>query len=257
MPSKIAAMEKELEALVEKAHHLFYALLKDTGYITEDMKKKIKEKNIKLPDFLFEYNGWYSEALIVVKQLLPDRLEDFISQYKNDKRKSITSDNYVILDYLNGSQVKIDGKYSRAAAIMKMQNQWSIVESVKKCFKSSLCNIQGILEADIFDSELLAAEALLKKGFLRPAGVIAGVVLEKHLGHICENHSVLVKKDPTISDCLQPLKDSKVIDIPVWRKLQCLGDLRNLCSHNKDREPSKEEVLELIKGVEKAIKTVW
>jgi uncharacterized protein (UPF0332 family) len=65
------------------------------------------------------------------------------------------------------------------------------------------------------------------------------------------------KKNPTISTFNDALKDSNVIDIPQWRFVQRLGDLRNLCDHDGDREPSKEEVTELIDGVEKLTKTVF
>ena len=61
--------------------------------------------------------------------------------------------------------------------------------------------------ADLFDSELDAAEALAKKKFLRGAGAMAGVVLEKHLRQVCSNHSVKIsKKAPTINDLNDLLK---------------------------------------------------
>ena len=53
------------------------------------------------------------------------------------------------------------------------------------------------------------------------------------------------------------LKDNDVIDTPTWRFIQHLGDLRNLCDHNKDRVPKKEEVDDLIAGVVKIIKTIF
>jgi len=52
----------------------------------------------------------------------------------------------------------------------------------------------------------------------------------------------------------QLLKDSGVIDTPMWRCIQHLGDLRNLCDHSEGREPSREEVNDLISGVTKVIK---
>ena len=36
-----------------------------------------------------EYDSWYSESLAIIKQLLPDRSNDFIKQYKDEKRKEI------------------------------------------------------------------------------------------------------------------------------------------------------------------------
>jgi len=47
------------------------------------------------------------------------------------------------------------------------------------------------------------------------------------------------------------------IETPTWRFIQHLSDLRNLCDHNKDREPTKDEVNELIVGVTKITKTLF
>ena len=62
---------------------------------------------------------------------------------------------------------------------------------------------------------------------------------------------------PTISDFNDALKDNGTLDTPTWRQIQRLGDIRNLCSHSKEREPTKDEVSELIAGVEKFTKTLF
>ena len=92
---------------------------------------------------------------------------------------------------------------------------------------------------------------------LRAAGALAGVVLERHLQRAAENHGiVLKKKDPTTSDLNDPLKEKGVYGIPVWRKIQYLADIRNLCSHKNGADPSQEQVSELIEGVNAIVKTV-
>ena len=65
------------------------------------------------------------------------------------------------------------------------------------------------------------------------------------------------KKDPTINDFNQPLKDNGVIEIADWRFIQHLADLRNLCDHNKKIEPKHEQIDELIDGVDKITKTIF
>ena len=64
------------------------------------------------------------------------------------------------------------------------------------------------------------------------------------------------KKNPTIADFNDALKDN-AYDVVEWRRIQRLGDIRNLCDHSKDREPTKDEVEELISGTERTIKTVF
>lgn len=138
-----------------------------------------------------------------------------------------------------------------------MERQWNILTSAQSVFNSSLMDLTEVLQADLFDSELDSAAELARHGFVRGAGAMAGVVLEKHLSHVCASHGLKSrKKHPTINDFNQLLKDGGVIDTVKWRFIQHLGDLRNLCDHNKEREPTKDEISDLIAGVAKIIKTV-
>ncbi len=125
-------------------------------------------------------------------------------------------------------------------------------------FESTLFDIRQLVQADLFDSELGAAGELAKNKFTRPAGALAGVVLERHLGQVCDNHAIkLSKKNPTISDLNDALKEANVIDVPQWRFIQHLADIRNLCDHNKKAEPTAAQVDDLVAGVTKITKTVF
>ena len=113
------------------------------------------------------------------------------------------------------------------------------------------------MQADLFDSEIDAARELLKNKFLRAAGAIAGVVLEKHLHQVCDDHGVkITKKNPSISDLNELLKANAIIDIPQWRHIALLGDIRNLCDHNKQKEPTAQQINDLIDGTDKVLKTI-
>lgn len=149
-------------------------------------------------------------------------------------------------------------KVSPKSAISKFEQQITIVDSVLAVLDSNLNNIQQLVQADIFDSEIDTAKELLKKGFVRAAGAICGVVLEKHFSTVIDNHSLsLSKKNPSISDYNELLKNQNIIDIPTWRHIQLLGDIRNLCDHDKKQEPTKDQVQTLIEGTDKIIKTVF
>ena len=93
---------------------------------------------------------------------------------------------------------------------------------------------------------------------MRAAGALAGVTLESHLSRISANHNLKIsKKNPTIADFNDELKNNGIYDVPDWRFIQRLGDIRNLCVHAKERDPTKDEVDELIEGVQKVIKTLF
>ena len=72
------------------------------------------------------------------------------------------------------------------------------------------------------------------------------------------NHDLsLGRKKAQIGNLNDALKQSGVIDVPRWREIQRLGDIRNLCGHDGEREPGAEEVRELIDGTAKVIATVF
>jgi hypothetical protein len=230
----------------------------------EKKKKNYEEYKKGLPVFKNVYQRWYSESIALLKQVLPDRVGDFVRHYEKPKtRKDISFENYRIEDYLQGLVLTRGGLEKRivvdtSAAIPHMEQQISIVEAAKSRFESSLFEIKQLVQADMFDSELEAAEALNRFKFARAAGALAGVVLERHLGQVCEDHSLKSgKKNPTISDFNDLLKNSGTIEVPDWRFIQHLADIRNLCDHSKSVDPTIEQVSDLIAGVKKIIKTIY
>jgi hypothetical protein len=215
----------------------------------------------KLPTFEVGYQPWYSEAKVLVKLLLPDRFLDFVRLYEKPKpRKEVTYENYSIEDCLQGLHVTYrDQKLAGPdAAIPRLRQQLAIVKAIKGRFESSLFDIRQLVQADLFDSELAAAEELAKHKFTRAAGALAGVVLERHLAQVCDNHSVTVTKStPTISELNDALKAASVVDVPQWRFVQHLADIRNLCDHSKKVEPTPAQVEDLINGTAKIVKTLF
>lgn len=265
MQNNLEKFKKDLKKLVTKGEQLLIAMQYECfpERVAEALGDKAEDYIKNLPRFNDEYQIWYSEAKVLIKQLLPDRLSDFVRHYEKPKsRKEITYENYRIEDYLQGLTVTRGWEKEKIvgteAAIPQFKQQLAILKSVSARFESSLFDIRQLVQADLFDSELDAARELIKHGFLRGAGAIAGVVLEKHLAQVADNHNIKTrKKHPTISDYNDLLKNGGVLDVPSWRKIQRLADIRNLCDHNKDREPTKEEVEELVDGVEKFTKTLF
>lgn len=210
-----------------------------------------------------KYQHWYSRAVKLVELLGHDRLSEFCSYYSIDPKRKLYSDaTYVIQDYVKGMispTDHMDQPYWDIHNIVaiRLMNQLHILASLKARLGSVLADVKGHLLAEIEDDELAAAERLLRIN-LRAAGAVAGVVLEAHLQRVAKNHSISIpKKDPTIGDLNDPLKAAAVYDIPTWRKVQHLADLRNLCDHKKSREPTDSEVKDLIAGVTAIVKSVF
>ena len=245
--NKYDDIKQEILDLIEEGKRLF-----DSIYPSDNNSNKCKD----LSFFVSNYERWYSRALPIVKQLQPDRLSDFVAQYKIDKRKEITFSNYTISDAMR-TLTHRQGHYGPSSAVYSVSRQVNMVQACLDTFDSKLSDIQTMVQADLFDSEIESAKHLSKLGYVRAAGAICGVVLEKHFAVICSKRNIIIKKkNPTIADFNDSLKDN-AYDIVEWRRIQRLGDIRNLCDHSKDREPTKDEVEELISGTERTIKTVF
>ena len=266
MSKKLDELRKELDSLIQRGRDLAFATLVQfrPKEINGKISKEYSEKLSKIV-IIHEYQIWYSSALVVVKQVLPSRLNDFIGFYEYPlKRTNLTMMNFRVADAIRGHSLAKQNEWNEnvemagwSTCYPLIEAQCNILESAISYFTTSLHEIQQVVQADLFDSELDAARELNKKGFTRAAGAMAGVVLEKHFNTVIKSHVLTItKKNPCINDYNQKLKDENLIDIPTWRFIQRLGDLRNLCDHAKGVEPSRENIDELISGVDKIMKTV-
>ncbi len=219
-------------------------------------------KSNKVPTIM-AYNAWYSKALPLVRQIVPERYKEFQELYivEHIDINNITYLNYTIRDYLLRLQITRGNKdvvNPWHAFESKLRLQISILLGANERIDSILNDIKGVLQAELFDDDLDAADHLMKNGHFRASGALIGVLIERHLGQVAENHQIkLSKTNPTIADFNQEFKNEGILDIPNWRFLQRLSDLRNLCVHKKERDPTKDEVEELIEGTRKIMKILF
>jgi hypothetical protein len=125
-------------------------------HAAEDKKKspgKKSQRKFSLLRFAAKYQQWYSAALPLVHQLLPDRYEEFQQCYRNEKRKQLTWSTYTISDYLrNNTPMAISNP--ETIAYMQLTTQLDIVDSAEQRLDSRLADIKGVLQAELFDDEL-------------------------------------------------------------------------------------------------------
>jgi len=218
------------------------------------------------PDFTEAYQKWYTPALKLVSLLGKDRLDEFCSYYHVDlSRDQLNASTYVIQDYVSGvkpvhsTATRMTGTdfHSQPVVTSKFASQLGLLKSLSTRIDSVLSDVTGHLFAELQDEELKVASQLVEVN-LRAAGAVAGVILEGHLQQVATNHYISIpKKNPTVSDLNNPLKENNVYDIITWRRIQYLADIRNYCDHKKEREPTEEEVKDLIAGTDKIIKTIF
>src|SRR5947209_15539648 len=146
MSSNLERFKKDLDALIARGEQLHLAIQSEC--FPEQLKRALSKETAleakdvlaKLPVFSDAYQAWYSEAKALIRQLLPDRLEDFVRYYDKPKpRKDISYETYRIEDYLQGLSVTRGFDKEKVvgpdAAIPHFRQQLSILKSVKKRFE--------------------------------------------------------------------------------------------------------------------------
>ena len=192
------------------------------------------------PSFHRAYQQWVSSSRVLIAKNNPSRLDEFDESYKQTK------------NMLSGRHIS---KRSQFQLQEEIDKQLDLLATIPNHLRYSLYDIELEAYSAVINDGLQVAEKLLSKGFLRPAGSFAGVLLERHLKTLLKKHvpPINFRKNATIS----PLNDackSTIYDSATWRKVQYLADLRNICAHDKAKEPTKLQVTELIAGVSSILK---
>ena len=155
--------------------------------------------------------------------------------------------------FLTGSLCSISGLLG-----FDDKKQIAILTSIRTRLRSAIANVGNLLQSDLFESELEAADALKKAGHFRAAGVLAGVTLEAHLSGRVVDLGVPwpTRKKRTLSNLTLAMYGDGRIDLTQKKHLDWLADIRNKCAHKKKEEPTQEEVEDILKGVKKVIATI-
>lgn len=204
---------------------------------------KTLEKRLLSSDVKNTYQHRYSACRTILEKNQLGRVGEFETSYSPAGKNTEVG----IKQLLSSRYVTKDDQFRLMDLI---NHQFDILSAVPSHLQYSLYDVELSAYSILMDDEIMAARHLLENGFLRPAGALAGVILERHLKNLLRKHTPPIKfKEKDTLSTLNDLCKDTVYDLIVWRKVQHLTDLRNLCDHANDREPSKAEVKELIKGV--------
>lgn len=207
-----------------------------------------EEKRLLPPDVGRLYQHWYSAAKTIIDKNQPSRTAEFENIYLPNK----TKDAIGIKQLIAHRYITKDEQFKLMDLI---DAQFNILAAVPSHLKFSIYDIELTAYAILMDDEIIAANHLLKNGFIRPAGALSGVILERHLKNLLRKHTPPIKyKEKDTLAALNNLCKETIYDLVTWRKVQHLADIRNLCDHAKEREPTIDEVDELINDVSAMLK---
>lgn len=196
-----------------------------------------------------KYHVWYATCLGLVEANMPSRVTELVS-----KNSEVDLSESVICASPNAADATL-----RLAA-QKLRGNLAqisgIVASVPAYLEARLHNLELAVASAYVTEQIGEAEILLRAGHVRAAGAIAGVLLERHLRLLCDQHSPPIPyavDKATIAKLNDPLRDAGVYNISQWRNVQRMADIRNQCAHAGIVDPRTEDVRDLIAEVRKFV----
>lgn len=187
-------------------------------------------------DILEEYEGWHSQGRFLVSAYLPNRESEFENLHDNF-RKALMCE--VDIDNAGSYQRKLLGP---------IKSQKAILQSIPDKVEIEELKARKQISEKITIDEIQRAKTLIEESHVRPAGVVAGVALERHLLTLCEtsDQDLDFGYMDGIASLAKTLSNAGEIDDNKERQLEYLGGIRNDCSHANKEEPNKAEVERLI-----------
>lgn len=267
MQSIIQAIERRCDEQVQKADDLLKSLeqfgWKDTGPTRTKAKREKKwelhdlGETVEVPastripaKFIHAYHEWYSASVALVEGNMPSRSSEMVALHEG--LRGAKQSPMPMMQLLQLQWMTFDQQLMMASRITHMK---SLVSSIPAYMKARLHDVElAVAQAYVHD-ELSEAEVLLKARFIRAAGAIVGVLLERHLKLLCDRHHPCISytKSAAISQLNDLLRDRGVYDVAQWRRVQWMGDVRNSCDHARTTEPPEKDVEDLIREVGKFV----
>ncbi|WMW23976.1 hypothetical protein RE474_07655 [Methanolobus sediminis] len=195
---------------------------------------------------LRKYEIWYEICRRIVL--------DYIGREETGKYEAFSKE-YVLIKnlILLGSKDRNQKDFLTNAFIASFDTQINILCTIEPIIELTQNNYKKVISADLLYSEIDGAELLYNNDFIRPAGIIAGIVLERYLKTLCEFNEIELTSKDTLYPMAQKLRASEKVpdfDLVMLKSIEHLGSLRNKCAHPRE-EPKKQEVRELIDKTKK------
>jgi hypothetical protein len=210
-----------------------------------------------LPQLTIKYEAWYTNALRMVQNLVPERLEDFVSAYKNSRSGPVGSSNYTIQDHLLGIKVNRSSRAEYDSTVLfrsLVLRQVGILSSLLKPKPVSVGAQEDGLQAESYNRALDQAQKLFEGGKSHPAGVLAANVLEIYLRWQWRKRNIKVEeKGFSMAEINDFLYKFRAYYHTTYIRVQGLIPIAEACLDPRKKTPSKREIGELISALRKVL----
>ena len=216
----------------------------------------VKSEDLDPRDVNERYQVWYSQTLRLVEGVLPERRREFEGYYRSDQASlDQPATIAAILGSLSGSRASGEKREALAGLFDRGLERGTFLRLFGMQLAILASAVPVLLPKERRpDRDLQAARALASKGHRRAAGVVASLVLERHLSKVAQRHDLDLPKSgsSSLTRLKRSLRKAGVCGAARSRRIARLAKLSNACVRGK-RRISAKLVSELLSGVEETL----
>lgn len=236
-----AFLQKQIKSLQKEAISIRVDMvamdaLRSRYYSAYDRSKAKTEYHVLAMRANTSYSKWFQITLQLVRD------------YQADHEKAFTRYANTVMTFLKYSidKVTYGDEPDSTALYYSFDRQIGIINAIPRIIELREADLQTLINAEFIQDELAHAEVLLKKKYLRCAGLLCGVALERHLQQLCRRNGIDPKTARGIDALAQRLYKRKVINKIQLKQIKYLASIRNTCAHpNEDTIIKEREIEEL------------
>ncbi|MDR7121676.1 hypothetical protein [Rheinheimera soli] len=210
-------------------------------------KRRFLEIHQQMELILSSKKSTYSEFLGKNQiEIEPNALLEWKVKARSLLTKACGQDSEHVKEFLKNEDVGLYGTNLGTLERLK-----AILLAAKEDYEGGyLKSTRSLVQAEVFDSELEQARALLHAGYKSPAAIVAGVVLETSLRELSDRAGIVhAKLDKMNAD----LAKAGIYSTLLQKRITALAGVRNSAAHGKSEEFSEKDVEDMIRDVERFI----
>lgn len=226
------------------------------SYKVDDNINKARSNSL---NFKEKYLSWFYATSENIKFTYPIKYSEFTNSYyfKSEKLNTLSEKSYKLENYLKNDTIPYTNSSNFNEELKRVIKAFNLFNFQLLSLKAIIDNLDTLsfnYENETYthfqEENIDSAQKLLDNDFLRAAGAICGVIIEKHLTNKLLNNcpNNFTSKELTLATLNDKCKKAKLYMEPERTRIQNLAAIRNLCDHKKQRDPTKQEVQDLITG---------
>jgi len=189
---------------------------------------------------------WQARAEELIREYRPHREERF--EELGDEVQKATA--------LGGGRITEEPKEAISnRAINAIDLQIGMVKGILGKVEVEELRARRQISARVSRDEIERAWSLFEDGFIRSAGVVSAVAVERELLTLCEETEGVTEYNPNhgISRLAQTLYEANQLSKTKWNDMKALASIRETCAHAEN--PNKSAVRRLISDSEEFIRS--